>query len=95
MSNRKRPRITSSNASSVRQYFGEEVNKSTPIPVWINDYNHFMLGVDLADQIRCYHSKHLKCRRNWLPLFLFILQVSIVNSYILFSKKKNQKNASM
>jgi len=33
--------------------------KSLPIPVVIDDYNHFMGGVDIADQLRGYYGTQL------------------------------------
>ncbi|CAG8586621.1 4867_t:CDS:1, partial [Paraglomus occultum] len=49
---RRRPRETSTNANTVRRVFGNLSKKSLQIPKIIDDYNHYMGGVDIADQLR-------------------------------------------
>ena len=44
-----RPRETSTNAAKVQEVFETASKKSLPIPIIINNYNHFMGGVDIAD----------------------------------------------
>ncbi|CAB4385768.1 unnamed protein product [Rhizophagus irregularis] len=56
---RRRPRETSTNAVNVRAVFGTASKKSLPIPIVIDDYNHFMGGVDIADQLRGYYGTQL------------------------------------
>ena len=82
---RKRPRNTSSNAAGVRQLFGEgEFVKPLSIPSCIDDYNHFMGGIDIADQYRSYYTTQLIARCNWLPIFFWILDTALINSFIIF-----------
>jgi hypothetical protein len=40
----------------VQKVFGSKAQKDLAIPIFINDYNHFMGGVDIADQLRAYYS---------------------------------------
>ncbi|RPA91850.1 hypothetical protein L873DRAFT_1780403 [Choiromyces venosus 120613-1] len=40
-----------------------------------------MGSVDIADQLRSYYSTQQCCRRNWLPLFYWLLDTSLVNAY--------------
>ena len=49
----------------------------------VNDYNHHMGGVDTADQLRSYNSTQLRARRNWMPLFFWLLDIVLVNCFIL------------
>ena len=42
-----------------------------------------MGGVDMADQLRKYYSCRRRSRKWWLPLFYFMVDISVVNSYIL------------
>ena len=82
---RKKPRTTSTNAATTRRPFTSGRQRAIlPIPQIIDDYNHNMNGVDRADQLRAYYSTQLKALRNWLPLFFWILDTSIVNALILF-----------
>jgi len=43
-----------------------------------------MNGVDQADQLRASYPTQLKALSNWLPLFFWILDTSIVNSFLLY-----------
>ena len=81
--NRRRPRQTGLNAGHVGEVFGDEGQRILGIPCMIDDYNHHMGGVDTADQLRSYNSTQLRARRNWLPLFFWLLDISLVNSFIL------------
>jgi hypothetical protein len=82
---RKRPRDTSTNAAGVRQLYGSgEFIKELPIPTCIHNYNQFMGGVDIADQYRSYYTTQLVQRRNWLPIFFWILDTALVNSFIIY-----------
>jgi hypothetical protein len=83
---RRRPRETSTNATKVRAIFGNASKKSLPIPIVIDDYNHFMGGVDIADQLRGYYNTQLSVRRTWMPLFFWLLDTAIVNSYLILKK---------
>jgi hypothetical protein len=80
---RRRPQATSTNGSLVRKVFGDQVRKELPIPAFIDDYNHFMGGVDIADQLRSYYTTQRISLRNWYPLFFWILDTAILNAYLL------------
>jgi len=56
---RRKPRETSSNSQKVRSVFGNATHKTLSIPKMIDDYNHHMGGVDIADQLRSYYSTQL------------------------------------
>ena len=49
----------------------------------INDYNHWMLGIDVIDQRIAYYHPDLRCRRNWLPMFVEFLSLVQNNSYVV------------
>jgi hypothetical protein len=49
---RKRPAQTSTNARIVRPIFGDEVRKRLYIPKVIDEYNYYINGVDVANQLR-------------------------------------------
>ena len=48
---RKRP-LTSINARIIYPIFGDEIYKRLWIPKVIDEYNHYMNSVDLANQLR-------------------------------------------
>src|ERR1044071_4550014 len=76
---RHRLRETSINATKVREVFGTTSKKSLPILIVIDDYNHFMNGVDIADQLHGYYATQLPVRRTWMPLFFWLLDTAIIN----------------
>ena len=57
------------------------VNVSCPLSVQL--YNKYMGGVDMAEQLRKAYSCRRRSRKWWLPLFYFMVDISVVNSYIL------------
>jgi hypothetical protein len=91
---RKRPAITSTNATIARAPFGDEVEKDLAIPTAINDYNHYMGGVDIANQYRASYETHRRAERNWFPLFYFFLDAAIVNAFRIQSIHKQQRQES-
>lgn len=87
---RKRPRDTNSKgAKSLDKIWGRDRRgnpvyvKELPMPRAIDDYNQHMGGVDIADQLRQYYTVQMRSLRNWYPLFLWLLDSSIINAYIL------------
>ena len=52
---RRRPAKTATNARTSRAMFEEQARKELSIPEFIDMYNHYMNGVDNADQLRCYY----------------------------------------
>ena len=56
------------------------------IPQIINNYNHWMLGVDVVDQLIAYYRPKIRCRRTWVPIFLHCLDILRVNSYVLYKE---------
>jgi hypothetical protein len=65
--------------------FGDSHRKMLNIPRLVNDYNHHMGGVDIADQLRQYYSTQMRTLRNWFPLFLWLLDTAVINAYIMRS----------
>ena len=66
---RRRSRETSTNAAKIQVVFGPEFKKKLKILKVIDDYNHYMNGVDIADQLRSYYSTQKVAQRNWMPFF--------------------------
>jgi Transposase IS4 len=82
---RKRPSPTSTNARIVRPVFGDLPFKWLHIPRAIDDYNHYMNGVDRSNQLRKNLTVHRAYeRRVWRPLWYYILDVCAVNGYLIW-----------
>jgi hypothetical protein len=90
---RRRPAKTSTNGRIVRQVFGEDATKQLQIPCFIDDYNHHMGGVDLANQFRESYETHRATQRNWWPLFYWFIDVASINAYRLYYLYQVQQGA--
>ena len=60
-----------------------------------NNYNHWMLGVDVVDQLIASYQPKLWCQRTWMPIFLHCLDILRVNLYVLYKEtpSNNHDNA--
>jgi Transposase IS4 len=86
---RKRPSPTSTNARILRPVFGNLPAKRLRILCTIDDYNHFMNGVDTANQLRHNFTAHRSFEsRVWRQLWYSILDVCTVNGYLLWKGDK-------
>ncbi len=81
---RKRPVKTLTNGRIVRKVFKGEHTKALQIPCFINDYNAYIGGVDLANQFREVYETHKPTFRNWWPLFYWLINVACINAYRLY-----------
>src|SRR6266850_5854156 len=87
---RKRLSKTSTSAAIVRPVFGASWIKDLPIPKSIDAYNHHMGGIDIANQLRASYTTHcFRQNRYWKPLFLWLLDISIINAYLLSLRPLN------
>ena len=53
------------------------------IPKVIDDYNHWMGGIDRNDQLISNYRHQLHCKRIWMPLMLHSLDVLHVNAHLV------------
>jgi hypothetical protein len=83
MAERRRPRTTPQNRTLVQTVWGVLARRWLALPTASVRYNFHMGGVDIADQRRSYYSTQLRTVRNWLPLFFWLLDCTIINAYIL------------
>jgi hypothetical protein len=68
----------------IKAEFGDQAFKSLNIPEFIDMYNHFMNGVDRADQIRTYYRTNRRNYRTWRPLWNYLFQTTICNTALLW-----------
>ena len=55
---RKRPKKIASNARITHEPFGDKPTKILPIPTFIDDYNHYMRGINQLNQLRASFTTH-------------------------------------
>ncbi len=65
---------------------GVSEKKEVPIPAIIYNYNRFMNGVDRSDQLIKYYNILRQTHKYWKTLFFHYIDISIVNSYILYKE---------
>ncbi len=53
-----------------------------PIPKLVDDYNNYMNGIDVADQLRRNYKTQQVSLRNWFPFFYWLPDVSLVNAQL-------------
>ncbi len=46
-------------------------------------FNQYMNGVDVSDQLQSSYNTYVKSRKWWLRLFFFLLDIAIVNAYVI------------
>ena len=57
----------------------------------IDDYNHWMLGIDVSDQQISYYHPNLRCQRNWIPMFLQTVSMTRNNIYVAHTQDVSEK----
>lgn len=92
---RRRPRVTATNRNNIQQVWGNAGVKEIEIPGIIDDYNHWMGGVDKADQLISYYRPDLRCRRVWMPLMFHVLDCIRVNAFVIHKSKYPQQTHKM
>ena len=92
---RKRPHNATQN--EIATTWGSSYVKDMAIPTAIDDYNHHMGSVDLADQSRKCYSRGTRQRRTWRPFFKFLFQSSICNAAKLWTETHpgNQRSQTL
>ena len=64
-------------------------------PDVIIDYNNFMLGVDKLDQMMSYYSFLHKSIKWWRKVFFWIVEMIVVNAYIIHKKTQADTGNNM
>ena len=92
---RKKPRVTPTNRNHVEEVWGKDGVKEIYIPVLINDYNHWMGGVDLIDQWIAYYDPKMRCICTWLPIFIQILSLVRNNAFHVHKDHMEKKGKNV
>ena len=82
---RKKPRVTNKNKDHVSEIWGEKGAVEVNIPILIDNYNHWMGGVDLTDQRVAYYHPDMRCYRNWIPMLLQIVSMIRNNCFLIYN----------
>ena len=79
---RKKPRVNAVNKANCNQIWGESFARMIQIPKVIDDYNHWMGGVDQNNQLISNYRHQLHGKWIWMLLILHSLDVLRVNAYL-------------
>ena len=79
---RKKPRVNAVNKANLNRILGENFARMMEIPKVIDDYNHWMGGIDRNEQLISNYRHQLHCKHIWMPLMLHSLDVLHVNAYL-------------
>jgi len=77
--------------STVLHWFsekGQKVQKEIPRPPAVASYNLYMGAVDMFDQYRSYVQIELRTRKFWHPLFWFVIEAALINSWLLYKASR-------
>ena len=88
---RKRPHVTQKNRGHVSKIWGDESRMEMLNPTLIGDCNHWIGGVDVADQQIAYFHLNLRCFRIWILMFIQIISIIRNNSYIVHQNQFKDK----
>lgn len=88
---RKRPRNNQINCKNICIIRSNNHTVNVDIPMLVDDYNNWMMGVDLADQLIAYYWSKLRCRHTWMLIMLHCLDVLRINAYILYKQISKQR----
>ena len=85
-----------SRITSVKRFSAEKKNNiDIPKPEVIVNYNKYMGGVDQMDEsIACYRTR-MRQKKWWWPIFLYFIDATVVNAWILWKKKTNNKTLKL
>ena len=89
---RRKPRATTTNRNHLQNVWGDSSSVEIHIPGCIDDYNHWMNGVDKCDQFVAYYRNCLRCHRIWMPIMFHTLDIMRVNAYIVFKTLTEANN---
>jgi len=99
---RKKPKSSSTLATITKQPFATfnlssqckesyEHTRLLPIPSMTDDYNHYMGGVDIADQLRAGFSTQQRGLKPWRALFYWLLDTSTINAFRMFEHQRKAR----
>ena len=76
--------LSTSSTATMTTVTSRRMHDGIVIPLVVDTYNHHMNGVDLADQHAVYYSFIRKTIKWWRKVVFWLLETSVVNSYILY-----------
>lgn len=86
----------SSGVTSVKRFSVEKkASISIPKPEVIVNYNTHMGGVDQMDESVAAYRTRMRQKKWWWPIFLYFIDVTVVNAWILWKKKTNDKTVKL
>jgi len=80
------PRTRTTYRDLITEVWGQLPVRELAVPTATADNNLYMGRVDIADQRRSYYFTQLQVVRTWMPIFFWLLDTTIINSFLLASQ---------
>ena len=80
------------NGKKAQEAFGDLQEKQMMIPLCIDDNNHNMGCVDIADQLRSYYDTQLTSFRTWWPMLFWAFDTMVTNAYFIYQDMPQSSN---
>ncbi len=87
--------LTSSSAAKMIEVPAMHNTQRMLKPECVHNYNHSMNGVDRSDQYAVSYPFVRKTRKWWRKLFFYLLEVSVVNSFIIYREVTRKKTTHL
>ena len=78
--------------STVQRKNKKGIKLTVTCPSVVTDYNKHMGGVDKHDMMKQLYGSDRKSKKWWHRLFFGLLDMAIVNSYIVYAENREQEN---
>ena len=79
---RKKPRVNAVNKANLIRIWGDSFARMIEITKVIDDYNHWMGGIDQNNQLIANYRHQLHCKQIWMTLMFHSFDVLHVNAYL-------------
>ncbi|KAF2184760.1 hypothetical protein K469DRAFT_578263, partial [Zopfia rhizophila CBS 207.26] len=83
---RRRLAKTATNSAITEAPFGDEPCKEMVIPLWDDEYNHNINGVDRFDGYKAEYDTKRLTYCTWKPFWYFLFEALIINAYLLCAR---------
>ena len=86
------PRVNQKNKRRVDKVWVKRGKVRVWIPRIVYDCNHWMCGIYPSEKNISYYHPDIHCRRTWVPMFIQLLSMIRLNSYIFYVSHDNNNN---
>ena len=86
-------RVYNTKCEEVHRVLGNNQSAIVSKSVVISNYTQYMSGVDTADHFCGSYAFLRKTRKWWCKMFFWLMEVAIVNNYMLYNMNRKQNGS--